>query len=272
MLRSNRELWMSFIAILVITLFYLGVVAITGSVPAAREFFGHSLGVIGLTMMLMTETLYTLRKRSRSSRWGRMASWLQFHIFTGLVGPYLALLHTAWNFNGLAGVVMLLPGVVVFSGVVGRSIYTAVPRTADGIELDAQDIEGQIRAAEEEVQRWIAQQTAATQALASSLASRPLVEGKGFGIVLDRAIQDWRDRREWAREERRQDAAARAKMTQLEELVRQRNRYRRQLDSLATARRLLSIWHIVHVPLGLSLFAAAFIHVGAAIYYATLLR
>jgi len=36
--------------------------------------------------------------------------------------------------------------------------------------------------------------------------------------------------------------------------------------------RLLALWHSVHIPLGLTLFTAAFIHIGAAIYYATLLR
>jgi hypothetical protein len=41
---------------------------------------------------------------------------------------------------------------------------------------------------------------------------------------------------------------------------------------LARTRRLLSLWHTIHVPIGLVLFTAAFIHSIAAIYYATLLR
>jgi hypothetical protein len=47
---------------------------------------------------------------------------------------------------------------------------------------------------------------------------------------------------------------------------------RRSLNSLATARRLLAVWHTVHIPLGMALFVAAFVHIGAALYYATLLR
>ena len=46
----------------------------------------------------------------------------------------------------------------------------------------------------------------------------------------------------------------------------------RQLDSMAGARRLLAIWHAVHIPLGVAMFTVAFIHIGAALYYATLLR
>ena len=39
------------------------------------------------------------------------------------------------RFRGLAGVAMLLTVVVVASGVVGRYIYTAIPRAVDGSEL-----------------------------------------------------------------------------------------------------------------------------------------
>jgi hypothetical protein len=45
-----------------------------------------------------------------------------------------------------------------------------------------------------------------------------------------------------------------------------------QAVSLARARRMLSIWHAIHIPIGMALFTAAFIHIGAALYYATLLK
>ena len=37
-------------------------------------------------------------------------------------------------------------------------------------------------------------------------------------------------------------------------------------------RRLLALWHVFHVPLGVALFTLAFIHIGAALYYATFSR
>jgi hypothetical protein len=187
--RSKRELWFAFFVIILISLIYLFKVVVLGGVPASSELFGHSLGISGFVLMMMTETLYTLRKRSRSARWGRISLWLQFHIFTGLVGPYMVLLHTSWKFNGLAGMLTLMTLIVVGSGFIGRYIYTAIPRTADGIEMEAGEIK----------------------------------------------------------------------------LLRQR-------ATLAQARRTLALWHALHVPLGLALFTAAFIHIGAAIYYATLLR
>ena len=45
-----------------------------------------------------------------------------------------------------------------------------------------------------------------------------------------------------------------------------------QIGALRWARRLLATWHTVHIPLGMVLFITAFVHAGAAMYYATLLR
>src|SRR4030042_123722 len=170
MQQSNRELWLSFIAIIAITLTYLFVVVTYGAIPGASDLFGHSIGIIGFILMLLTETLYTLRKRSRTARWGRMSSWLQFHIFTGLVGPYMVLLHTSWKFNGLAGMVMLLTIIIVASGFLGRYIYTSVPRTVDGIVIEANELEQQIRASDGEFQNWLALHPESYRALSNRLS------------------------------------------------------------------------------------------------------
>ncbi len=86
-MRKNVELWLAFLAILAITGVYIFVVWQTRAIPAAGGLFGHLIGLLGFILMLMTETLYSLRKRARLARWGRMADWLRFHIFTGIVGP-----------------------------------------------------------------------------------------------------------------------------------------------------------------------------------------
>jgi hypothetical protein len=184
MLRGNRELWLAFLAMVVITGFYGMVILFTREIPPARELFGHGIGIIGFIFMLMTETLYSLRKRSRSVRWGKMSTWLQLHIFTGLVGPYMVLLHTSWKFNGIAGVVTLFTVIIVISGFIGRYIFTRIPRSLDGLELE------------------------------SALSQ----------------------------------------------------------EALRQARRLLALWHTIHIPIGMALFVSAFVHIGAALYYATFLK
>jgi hypothetical protein len=184
---GNKELWLALLAAAIITGVYAFVFYWMRAIPAAGGLFGHLLGILGFLLMLMTEVLYSLRKRSRSARWGPMAIWLQFHIFTGLVGPYMVLLHTSWKFNGLAGATTLLTVIIVVSGFIGRYIYTRIPRTPDGMEMDA--------------------------------------SVDGF-----------------------------------------------QAKTLAQSRRLLALWHAIHIPIGIALFTAAFTHIGAAFYYATLLR
>ena len=270
MRRRSYELWSALGAMLLITLLYLWVVARLDTVPPAGDLFGHGLGIAGFVLMLMTETLYSLRKRSRSARWGRTSLWLRFHIFTGLVGPYLVLLHTSWKFNGLAGVVTALMITVVLSGVVGRYIYTAVPRTADGAVLEAAELEPRIAAAEADLQHWLAGRPEADQHLVQRVAALPTTGGAL--LVLGRAFLDWEYRLAWRRERRRMEALEKAQARELDRLLRQRRSLRRQMASLALARRMLATWHAVHIPIGMVLFSAAFIHIGAAIYYATLLK
>jgi hypothetical protein len=185
--RNNKELWLSLLAVVLLTGIYALVVTRQHAIPRAGDLFGHLIGILGFLLMLMTESLYSLRKRSRLARWGRMSDWLQFHIFTGIVGPYMVLLHTSWKFNGLAGATTALTVIIVISGFIGRYIYTRIPRSLDGIEIESPT--GQIQAA-----------------------------------------------------------------------------------ALAQARRLMVLWHAIHIPIGMALFVAAFFHIGAALYYATLLR
>ena len=184
MLRSNRELWLAFFAMILITGLYGLVVIYTRSIPPAGELFGHVMGIIGFFFMLMTETLYSLRKRSRTVKWGKLSNWLQFHIFTGLVGPYMVLLHSSWKFNGIAGITTLFTIIIVVSGFIGRYIFTRIPRTLEGMEIE------------------------------SGLSQ----------------------------------------------------------EALKQARRLLALWHTIHIPIGMVLFTSAFIHIGAALYYSTLLK
>ncbi len=270
--RNNIELWLAFLAMLIIGGVYALVLFATREVPAAGEFFGHSLGIAGFILMLMTETLYSLRKRSRSARWGKMANWLKFHIFTGLVGPFMVFLHTSWKFNGIAGVVTLLTLIVVISGIIGRYIYTAIPRTADGAEMQAAELEAQISAADEQIKTWVATRPQLATVLEQNLGNLPDTTNLGMGAVFGRWLIERETRRAWKREERKADAQTRAQLKEIESMVRQKNALSRQVASLGMARRMLAVWHAVHIPIGMALFTAAFLHIGGALYYATFLH
>jgi hypothetical protein len=252
-------------AVLAITVVYVLVAA--RGIPRASGVFGHGIGIIGFLLMLSTETLYSIRKRTRGKAIGRMSTWLQIHIFTGIVGSYLVLLHSAWKFNGLAGVLMLMTVVIVVSGFVGRYIYTAVPRTIDGAEVAVRDLEQQIAAADEQLQTLGASRLAPVASMAMASAS-----SGGASLIFGRALSQWRYDREVRRAIQRLDAAGQAPAKQLRRLLDERYRIQGQMQSLAMARRLLAIWHTIHIPIGVALFTVAFIHVGEALYYATFIK
>jgi hypothetical protein len=261
--RLPYELIGSLVAIVAITVAYW--ILARGGAPRASSTVGHLLGIAGFVMMLATETLYSLRKRLPKFHLGRMSTWLQWHIFMGIVGPYLVLLHTGWKFHGLAGVLTLLVVVMVVSGFIGRYIYTAVPRTLDGAEIAVRELEARIAAAD----RQLEAQGIPGLAREMVLTAEPVA---GWRLVFGRTWLCWRQRRRWRRLLENLDADSRARAVSLGNLLADRYRWHLQIESLAASRRLLAWWHVIHIPLGVVVFTLAFIHIGAALYFATLLK
>ncbi len=233
--------------------------------PGASSTIGYSLGIAGFLLMLATEMLYTLRKRVRNFHYGRMSTWLKIHIVTGLVGPCLVLLHSGGQFHGLAGVLAALTGVIVASGFIGRYIYTAVPRTIDGAEVAVRELEEQIAEADGEL-RAEGIDLAGTEALA--LATEV---PRGWALVLGRGVRRWLHRQRLRQALQRLKRAG-VQTKRLERLLMQRYDVQVQIASLARARRLLALWHVLHIPLGAAVFALAFVHIAAALYYAAFVR
>lgn len=99
--------------------------AARSGLPEPSGLVGHSLGIAGFLLMAFAQVGYSWRKRPHRTGPGPAFRWLQSHVFAGLVGPYLVLLHSAFRFRGLAGVLSLLTLIVVLSGVAGKYWYTA---------------------------------------------------------------------------------------------------------------------------------------------------
>jgi len=107
--------------------------------PAGRT--GHGLGILGSAMILLL-LVYSLRKRVKfMQRWGRLGTWLKYHIFLGVAGPILITLHTSFKINGLVAVSFWSMAAVALSGVFGRYLYQQIPRNVLGQELGAGEIE-----------------------------------------------------------------------------------------------------------------------------------
>ncbi|HEX4933572.1 MAG TPA: hypothetical protein VFV33_10370 [Gemmatimonadaceae bacterium] len=194
---------------------------------------GHALGMLGVALMLWAAFAYSWRKRHPHPGDTAMREAMQWHVFAGLLGPYLVILHSGLAFRGVAGVLTLAMVLVVASGVVGRAVYTAVPRritVADPVRaalLDAEMARLEVELAE--LARAPNPDDARREALRAAFVSarheqehqRGTIEARGAGV-------GWR--------------------------------------------RLLSIWWFLHVPISLSLWVLAIAHVAGALYYGTLGR
>src|SRR5262249_14451288 len=91
-------------------------------------------------------------------------------------------------------------------------------------------------------------------------------------VVMARPWLRWRERRRVRRTLHHLRGVQRARGNRLQRLLAERYRLQLQVHSLAATRRLLALWHALHVPLGGVLFSLAFIHIVAALYYATFLK
>lgn len=265
---KKTELKAALVTVIILSIIYI-VYALT-STPRASSLFGHGIGIVGFILMLATETLYSLRKRTSLIRWGRMSRWLSVHIYMGIVGPYMVLMHSAWKFAGLAGFTMLLTVIVVFSGFVGRYIYVTVHRSLAGTELREDELQTELAELNREIERRLASQPEHVRlALQQLMEPRPVPAGAGAGVLVmrlwDGLVFRWQLRRFMAQ----LPPVDRAVVREMSRLLLMRRALRMQAVALGTARGLLSLWHTVHVPLGMVLFTSAFLHILFALYYST---
>ena len=214
-----------------------------GSARWASALPGHVLGVIGMALMLWAGVAYTWRKRRVAPGESAMGAAMQLHIIAGLVGPYLVILHSGFAFRGVAGVLTLLMVLVVASGVIGRAVFTAVPRRiglADPVRaalLEAE--EARLEAAMADLSREEAGEagrgTITRARRATGRGAMPCARSwSRCGTSRSTCAGEWRERghrRPW--------------------------------------RRVLSVWWFLHVPVSMALWVLALAHVGGALYYAT---
>lgn len=102
---------------------------------------GINLGILGVGMFLLIY-LYYFRKRFGWLRnFGTTTHWLDFHIVLGISAPVIIAFHSAFKFRGIAGMAFWIMVAVAASGVVGRYIYSQIPRRLNAAELTWQELQ-----------------------------------------------------------------------------------------------------------------------------------
>ena len=206
----------------------------------------HPLGVVGLAMMVVP-LLYVARKRwRRLARAGSMSTWLEVHVFCGIVGPVLVTFHSSFRFNGLISVAYWSMVAVVVSGFMGRHLYVRIPKSIRGTELSRAEIEHRIAH------------------LTAQLEDSGLPGALGQRLDAARWPSWWQGRRL-----RRQLVSAGAQPTLARGLARalaERTLLAGRLERLNRTKRLFALWHVFHQPLVYVMFIIAILHVGVALY------
>jgi hypothetical protein len=107
----------------------------------ANDDLNYWIGVTGGSMMLVLFT-YPLRKYVRFMQGlGNVKWWFWFHLFLGIAGPWLILVHSTFQVGSLnASVALYSMGIVVASGVIGRFIYVRIHRGLDGQRMSLREL------------------------------------------------------------------------------------------------------------------------------------
>jgi hypothetical protein len=154
---------------------------------------------------------------------------------------------------------------VCLSGVVGRYLYTRIPRSHAGIELDLGQIRAQRRAL---IDAIVSATELPAQEIEKGLAEmQPAQRSGGVGATLAGLMADdlqrWiagnRLRRRW-----RSVAAGprgRATLRQAVRLARREIALTQRARMLEATRRVFRYWHVAHRPFALTAFVAVTIHV-----------
>jgi hypothetical protein len=221
-------------------------------------------GVIGngygwvAAMLVVLNLSYLVRRRFGSARFGSMKTWLDVHVFTGLLAASLVSFHSAFQLRTpIASVSAASLGTVVLTGLLGRFLYALGPggvRERLGAALEAVETElpGSRAALAEGIAQRPGPNVAANASLLRSLWAIPSWIGAArdrreiLGMILPPRAQMSRELRQATRELYvASDADARA-------------------SGVAA---LLRSWRALHRFFALLMLAAVFLHAGVAWYY-----
>ena len=232
-------------------------------------YIGQSAGITALVIFLFL-WLYPLRKKFRWLGWtGAIGRWLDVHVTVALTLPLLLAIHAAWRFEGLIGLGYASILVVCASGVVGRYLYTRIPRSRNGIKLSIEEVTSERKS----LLTVIAGSTGLDpHEIERSLKVNPdPYTGLGIVATLLRMVRDdvarWRTARELGRRWARLagTTADREAVRRAVKLANREMALTQQSRMLGTTQRLFRYWHVAHRPFALAALGAVLIHVAIVV-------
>lgn len=219
--------------------------------------WGHLYGIAG-SLLIVLLLLYIPRKRLKAlSRLGSLKTWLDVHIWMGITGPLLILLHSAFKVGGLVSFSFWSMTAVAVSGVLGRYLYLQIPRDESGEELDSRGIQSRQESLLSEAGlNW--------ESLPPGIRAR--LDGPAGGLFswLRDDLGGWARRAAWTRE---LQAGGMAEPSAAIQALRRLEVLQRRRGALDAAKRLLHYWHVFHRPFAFIMVLFMVIHIAVALLF-----
>jgi hypothetical protein len=199
---------------------------------------GRAFGMVGTALMLVM-LLYSVRKRSKPLRKaGPLSVWLDFHIFCGIVGPLLVILHSSFKVHGLVALSFWSMIAVALSGILGRYLYLQIPRTRAGDERTLADVEAEARA------------------LTGRLRELGLTDAMVATLDEIAAEPRWLHRRRRLRAFEREHGGR-----ELVAAIEQKSALQRRIVRWHRLQELFHYWHVFHKPFAVIMYLFMIVHV-----------
>ncbi len=225
---------------------------------------GHTLGVVGSSMLVLMLS-YSLRKRAAAlRRLGPLSRWLQVHIYLGIAGPLLVILHSSFKVQGLVALSFWSMIAVAFSGVAGRYLYLQIPRTRAGDEIALEELRRRDLALSDRLRVRFH----LTSEQLAPLGQATLTRGRGWTlrqILANMVFGALRERREVRRLMREcSGAVPAALLRELGSLARERAATHRRILLWDRTHELFHYWHVFHKPFAVVMYVFMIVHVVVA--------
>ncbi|MDK9699168.1 MAG: hypothetical protein OEM52_03315 [bacterium] len=230
---------------------------------------GHGLGILGMLMMLSILVYYARKRVSWMKNWGPIRIWLQVHIFMGLCGPMLILFHSTGKVDGLVALSFWAMWGVVLSGIIGKWLYSQIPKSLAGSELSMQELMEEDRRLVGALRKELGLQHPIFDKIDAISSIPEGVQGADALTALKFIIQDDISRVRQIRELKQAIASegiASEQAKRILALAKRKSLLVRKMRLLDTAQALFHWWHVFHKPLTYLMYGAAAIHVTVAIF------
>jgi hypothetical protein len=233
---------------------------------------GHLYGNVGLAIIL-ANLLYLVRRRLVNVPWlGSMKAWMDWHVFSGIVGPAFIVLHSAFTLRTWPAIVSAVSlAIVVATGLFGRYLYRLVPRVADGRIEPTEELASDVDHALMSLRGLGPGSVQAAQLVEEQAHAAVAKVGRvrtGFGAIYSslRALWQLRELRPAARAVALTAGANPEAATEIASAAAAIGRLIARFDLYDQLARAATFWRGLHRNLVIVMVIAASLHVSIAIY------